>query len=67
MTKFEIINAMKSGLEVVSTCGSVKMLLVGDLLYFGFIGTSSAIALRSDSELDLYKFKISSFSEHLAR
>lgn len=67
MTKNEIISAIKSGLEVVSSCNAVKMLLVGDSLYFGFIGTNSAIMVRSDAELNLYDLKISSFSEHLAR
>jgi hypothetical protein len=66
MNKNQILNALNSGLEIVSHCNSVKVLLIEKELYFGFIGTRSAIKVQNDKELSLYSWKLTGFSEHLA-
>jgi hypothetical protein len=67
MNKNQILNALNSGLEIVSDCNSVKVLLIEKELYFGFIGTKSAIKVQNEKELSLYNWKLTGFSEHLAR
>jgi hypothetical protein len=67
MTKTEILTAIKSGLEIVSSCNSIKLLVIDNEIYFGAIGTKCAIKLQNDNELKIYNWTLTSFSEHLAR
>lgn len=66
MTQNEILNALNSGLEIVSSCNSIKLLTIDGTLYFGFIGTKSAMKINNEKELSLYDWKLTNFSEHLA-
>lgn len=67
MNKTQILNALNSGLEVVSTCNCIKLILLNNDIYFGAIGTKSALKMQNDSELSLYNWTLTKFSEHLAR
>jgi hypothetical protein len=58
MTKIEILNAIKGGFEVVSTCKTKKMLLINHKLYFGIVGTFYTISVQNDNELKLYNWQI---------
>lgn len=67
MNKEQILNALKSGLEIVSTCNSVKLILIKNEIYFGAIGTNCAMKLQHDNELKLYNWELTSYSEYLAK
>ena len=67
MNKKQILNALNSGLEVVSSCNSVKLIQLESSLYFGFIGTNSAMKVENEKELSLYDWKLSNFSQYLAQ
>lgn len=67
MNKKQILNALNSGLEIVSSCNSVKLIQLEGYLYFGFLGTYSAIKVQNDKELSLYDWKLTKQSEYLAK
>ena len=67
MNKKQILNALNSGLEVVSSCNSVKLIELKGSLYFGFIGTNSALKVQNDKELSLYNWRLTNFSQYLAK
>jgi len=67
MNKGQILNALNSGLEIVSTCNSVKLILIKNEIYFGAIGTNYAMKLQDDNELKLYNWELTSYSEYLAK
>lgn len=67
MNKKDILNAINSGLDVVSNCNSVKLMIIENELYFGFIGTNSAMKVQNDNELSLYKWRLTDYAEYLAR
>lgn len=67
MNKNEILNAIYSGLDVVSNCKSVKLMIIQNELYFGFIGTNSAMKVQNDKELSLYKWRLTDHAEYLAK
>lgn len=67
MNKKEILNALYSGLEVVSTCKSQKLLLIDGEIYFGSIGSPYALKIDNEKELNLYKWQLTDFSEYLAK
>ena len=67
MTNKEILNAIYSGLEVVSNCNSVKLIIIENELYFGFIGTKSALKVQNEKELSLYKWRLTEYAEFLAK
>ena len=67
MNKTQILDAIKSGLEVVSTCNSIKLLVINNEIYFGAIGTKCAIKLQNDNELKIYDWQLTSFSQYLAK
>ena len=67
MNKEQILNALNSGLEIVSSCNSIKLILIKNQIYFGAIGTKSAIKLQNDNELKLYNWELTSYSQHLAK
>ena len=67
MNKGQILNALNSGLEIVSTCNSIKLILIKNEIYFGAIGTKCVIKLQNDNELKLYNWELTSYSKYLAK
>jgi hypothetical protein len=67
MNKKQILNALNSGLEIVSSCNSIKLILIKNEIYFGAIGSKYALKLQNDSELKLYNWELTNYSEFLAK
>ena len=67
MNKEQILNALNSGLEIVSSCNSIKLILIKDQIYFGAISTKCILKLQNDNELKLYNWDLTSYSQHLAK
>lgn len=67
MNKKQILNALNSGLEVVSSCNSQQLFLIEGDIYFGAVGTPFALKLDNDKELSLYNWVLSKQSQYLAK
>jgi hypothetical protein len=66
MNKKQILNALNSGLEIVSSCNSIKLVLIKNEIYFGAINTKYAMKLQNDKELSLYNWEFTGYSKFLS-
>ena len=58
MNKTEILEALRSGKEVVSVSNTRQIKLVNEMLYFFIVGTFYSKEVKDDIELELYEWTI---------
>jgi hypothetical protein len=58
MNKTEILDALRSGKEVVSLCNTKEIKLINEMLYFFIVGTFYSMSIKDDSELNLYTWQV---------
>jgi hypothetical protein len=58
MNKTEILDALRSGKEVVSVSNTRQIKLINEMLHFFIVGTFYSKQVQDDIELELYEWTI---------